>query len=675
MDKVAIGIDLGTYNCAASYVGMDNETYMIKDEYGQTVFGVKDIVLPSFIKFNAEGAPEFWFEEARRKHEDPHLRVWGVKRLIGRAYSTLKREETKRFLYRIREGMHGMAIIDVGPRSYTPVDISSMLLQKIKEYAKNDPFISSRGIGKAFITYPAYFDPDQISLTKEAAEKAGFSDMELIPEPEAATLAYSVQLNPEEPQIVMVIDWGAGTLDMVVSVVKLDEHGVLEITEALPAYGNIMLGGIDMDDTLLGRAIELYRLDELPEMGELLKEGKSRPGDPRWSSLIGYYDDFRSDIESAKIELSTKPSARRDTFYQEKLIPIKMARTLEDREDNREDWIILEETLLDKFKEARDYIEFFIQNNNLDVTEIDHLILVGGPMLMPCVQRMIADIFKDNQRLVDKATTFEVSPMECVAQGAALAASGKVKHVLRKATRSYGVYLPKDQESGWGEILIPKSVALPYERKYILKGLGQRVGQGIQVSIYSIEEVPEEGNRFTKKGDYRFYTAIDQKGSSHFSVDFRADKYGCIDVTFSDLLTTGDLTLKHFYNLKEEEINPPLPILESSKDEVEDDKGRVPQMVPEEHVKNARRMAEELLKDRSIMESRANIRYFPSEEMSSIKKAYERLEDAMNKMPHGASSVECYKDVMNRYEELGNILETMGLLNEEEILRFFSPYR
>ncbi|MBC7316142.1 MAG: Hsp70 family protein, partial [Chloroflexi bacterium] len=344
--------------------------------------------------FDALGNPQSFGEEAHQQMALASQQVvWGVKRLIGRSFREVEAER-RRFLYPLVEGTDGGIVFPIGAQRYTPTDISRFILAWIKREAESpaNPFIVGK-VERAIITHPAYFKSEMIRLTREAAQGAGFKEVELIAEPVAATLAYGLHLDASRPQFVMTIDWGAGTLDIVITILR-EERGRPVVDQARPASGSVQLGGLDMDDALLAQAIAIYNLSDLAPLVERVRQGQTLAGVD--TSLLRNLGDLRLHIEQAKIRLSEMPTIAVDTPYRGRPLTIQMARTRQDVADRPGNWIILEEALQPLLARLKGHIEFALRENGLRPEEIDHVLLVGGPMHMPCVRQTISNVFRDN---------------------------------------------------------------------------------------------------------------------------------------------------------------------------------------------------------------------------------------------------------------------------------------
>ncbi|MBM3312276.1 MAG: Hsp70 family protein, partial [Candidatus Aminicenantes bacterium] len=401
-----ISIDLGTYNSAVAYRTASGEVRLAQAYHGPTFQGS---LVPSFLKFLANGELEKYGELAREEVEVfPQLVVWGLKRLLGKSYQDA-REEFSRFHYPLREAEDGSIEIPIGNRVYTPIEQTALFLRKIKDDCENRALNPELGgpIERAIITHPAYFDCGQRAAIKEAAlgDQVGFKSVEMISEPEAAALAYRDFIDFSQRPLVMVIDWGAGTLDIVILRFSLDEKGQPIVDSVYAPYGDTQLGGIDMDDVLLKRGEIVLGLTDVDSVAEAK---------------------LRFEIERLKIRLSSTSWEQRFYSLGSKGYSLKFARKKGDvaAGENEKEWVFLEETLAPILRLFRDKLEASLDKHGLTPDIIDGLLLVGGPMYMPCVRGVVRDVFKDNPAVIAQLerwdTGFPVSPLEAVARGALL---------------------------------------------------------------------------------------------------------------------------------------------------------------------------------------------------------------------------------------------------------------
>lgn len=407
-----IGIDLGTYNSAAAVVLDNREVVMVESRYGKTPFGKN---FPSFVEFDRNGEKQRVGYHAKNDLEvNPELVIWGVKRLVGIAYEKAQnKNELKRFKYNIEKDTDGRILIRVGEKLFTPTDILQFILQEIKEDAENsrvNPMLGNK-IEKAVISVPAYFNAIRTNPIIEAAKNAGFLEVETIAEPTAAAIAYCKQgLKIGKQANILAFDMGAGTLDVTVMLI-VNENGNL-IPGELCTSGNEALGGIDMDDMLTEYIKGKYEIIE-PD------------------------SKFKQEVEKAKIRLSTKPTVPLDLLVKYQTVDI-----------TREE---LESVLSPLLEKCRGPIRVALQQSGLTASDLDHVLLVGGPLHMPCVRQLVIDELGKlgvKKKVLDELESIEkngfpIDHMECVARGAALKASGVIMPLSSVLPEGYGtIYGP-----------------------------------------------------------------------------------------------------------------------------------------------------------------------------------------------------------------------------------------
>lgn len=547
-----IGIDLGTYNSEVAYLRPDGKIDMLQAYHG-------GMTIPSFIEFDYNGEITKYGAPARDDFEaNPNLVIWGLKRLFGRSYQSAK-EEMDRFKYNMKENSDGSIAISIGNKRYTPVEITKMFLERIKKDCES-PDINSIMAGKiitrAVISHPAYFDTQQIGTVRQIAQQVGFDSIELISEPEAAAIAYKDTIDFSKEPWVMVIDWGAGTLDIVIKRFFL-RNGNPRIEIVSPPYGDPKFGGIDMDDILFKEAIRIYHLDDLT---------------PIESNKI------RSEIEKGKVELSNQKWTIRQAPYKIKSVDkakplkLKMARSDKDIPPNdKEGWIILENSINNILEKFKDHIHFSLSREGLTPDNIDQLILVGGPMFMPCVRRAIADIFKDNNKIQPRPDDLykedfilSVDPLEVVARGTAIyGGKGEVigKDISignRQAQYEYGYAIRYEfvgDMQGVRKNLIPirtpvSDVHIAKDKPIILRILS---GNAIYISLLKGKET-RDGMKYFKLGEYKFFPIVEDMliskklcaKSCHIQPILEMDKNLEVTIKIKDMFSTNEdiFTLK-----------------------------------------------------------------------------------------------------------------------------------
>src|SRR6202020_1867364 len=211
MGKI-IGIDLGTTNSVVAVMEGGQPTVISNQEGARTT--------PSVVGFTKTGERLVGQVAKRQSITNPENTVYSIKRFMGRRFDEVG-EEAKRVPYKVIKGPHDDARIEIMGKSYTPQEISAMILQKLKAAAED--FLGEK-VTKAVITVPAYFNDSQRQATKQAGEIAGLEVLRIINEPTAAALAYG--LDKKKDETIAVYDLGGGTFD--ISILEVGE-GVVEV--------------------------------------------------------------------------------------------------------------------------------------------------------------------------------------------------------------------------------------------------------------------------------------------------------------------------------------------------------------------------------------------------------------------------------------------------------------
>jgi len=366
MTKI-IGIDLGTSNSAAAFLD-SGRPKIIPSSEGVTQYGK---AFPSYVAITRDGQRMVGEPAKRQAVSNPEGTISAFKRKMGSDYK-----------YKIFD------------KEYRPQELSAMILQKIKKDAEE--FLGDK-VEKAVITVPAYFNDNQRQATKDAGEIAGLEVVRLVNEPTAACLAYGIDKS-ETDQKILVFDLGGGTLDCTV----MDFGG--GVFEVKSTSGDTQLGGTDMD-----RIISEFLTDQFrSESGvDISKDKQAR-------------ERITEAAEKAKIELSTTLESEVNLPFlasvdnTPKHFKYKLTRAK------------LEDLVRPVIERGRGPIEQALKDASLKPSEIDKLILVGGPTRMPIVQKFV-------EEAVGSKVERGIDPMECVAMGAAIQGgvlSGEVKDIL-----------------------------------------------------------------------------------------------------------------------------------------------------------------------------------------------------------------------------------------------------
>jgi len=386
MSKV-IGIDLGTTNSCVSVLEGGKPVVISSAEGGRTT--------PSIVAFVKDSNERIVGQVAKRQSVTNSVNtVYSIKRFIGRSWDETE-SERGRVPYTAVKGKDNTVNVQIAEKSYTPQEISAMILQKLKQDAEN---YLGEEVTQAVITVPAYFTDTQRNATKDAGSISGLEVLRIVNEPTAAALAYGLD-KQDQDQIVLVFDLGGGTFD--VSVLQLGD-GIFEVKAT---SGNNHLGGDDFDALIVDWLVADFKEKE----GIDLTEDKTA------------LQRLKEAAEKAKIELSSAPT----TLISLPFIASDAAgpKTIElDFPRSKFDEITasLVKATLDPTAQA-------LKDAGLLPKEINRIILVGGSTRIPAVQDAISKFF--DGRKPDQS----VNPDEAVAIGAAVQAGilgGEVKDLL-----------------------------------------------------------------------------------------------------------------------------------------------------------------------------------------------------------------------------------------------------
>jgi molecular chaperone DnaK len=469
----SIGIDLGTYNSAAAVALKKGKAAMIESRYGKTLYGKN---FPSFVLFDHEGTKQVVGQRAKAELSiNPRLVVWGVKRLVGLSYRTAQeRGELRRFQYEIEEGPAGDILIKVGQERYAPSHILEFILSEIKQDAENpqvNPLLGGP-VEKAVISVPAYFAAMRTAPIVEAAQRAGFVEVDTIAEPTAAAIRYSIEIGREAN--LLAFDIGAGTLDVTVMLV-VREGGEL-VPGELCTSGHEALGGIDMDDLLISHVIDRYDLAGIES-------------DPSTMAIL------KEEVEKAKIRLSTRPAAPLD---------LPDGRSIEITQGE------MDEVLAPLLEKCRAPIRVALRQAGLGAGDLQHVLFVGGPTKLSCVRRVVRQELEKlgaGDKVAASIRAMEeqglpVDPMECVAWGASLKAGSIVEPVAKVISEGYGtIYGPVPDASDFFVPVIRDNSPYPIAGKGVLCHPNPKA---LEVPVPLVAKRPDVERSTDKETLYRY---------------------------------------------------------------------------------------------------------------------------------------------------------------------------
>jgi molecular chaperone DnaK len=385
MGKI-IGIDLGTTNSCVAVMEGNQPTVIINNEGERTT--------PSVVAFTDGGERKIGNPAKRQAITNPKNTVFSIKRFMGETYDQVQKE-IARVPYEVVRGENNTPRVKIGDKLYSPQEISAMILQKMKKTAED---YLRQPVTEAVITVPAYFSDSQRQATKEAGKIAGLDVKRIINEPTAAALAYGLDKKNKDMKVA-VYDLGGGTFD--ISILELG-GGVFEVKST---NGDTHLGGDDFDQVIIDWLASEFAKDN---------GGVDLKKDPMALQRL------KEAAEKAKIELSNQTSSEINLPYIMPVdgIPKHLVKTLTRAK--------FEELCDDLFQKTVEPCRQALKDANLQPSDIDEVLLVGGSTRIPKIQEIVKNFF-------GKEPNKSVNPDEVVAIGASIQGgvlAGDVKDVL-----------------------------------------------------------------------------------------------------------------------------------------------------------------------------------------------------------------------------------------------------
>lgn len=504
----AVGIDLGTTNSVVAIIEGGKPVIIENKEGSRTT--------PSMVAFTKKGERLVGLLAKRQAVTNSKNTVYSVKRFIGRRFTDPEVQQIKKVLsYDIVEGEHTDVRIKIQDKFYSPQEISSMVLQKLKQAAEDH---LGEEIKDAVITVPAYFNDNQREATKAAGRIAGLNVLRIINEPTAAALAYG--LDKEKNEKIAVFDLGGGTFD--ISILDIGE-GVFEVKST---NGDTFLGGDDLDQRVVSWLIDNFKKEQGIDLGkdqmalQRLKEAAEKAKCELSSSL-------ETDINLPFI--TADASGPKHLNYT--LTRAKLEQLTED---------ILSRTI-EPCKKA-------LEDAKLTADDIDEVILVGGQTRMPKVHEIVKQIF-------GKEPHKGVNPDEVVAMGAAIQGGklkGEVKDIqlLDVTPLSLGI----ETLGGVFTKLIERNTTIPASRNQIFSTASDNQ-TAVDINVLQGERSLAKDN--TSLGRFQLVGIPPApRGMPQIEVAFDIDANGILKVTAKDKGTGKEqkITIKHSSGLTEEEI-------------------------------------------------------------------------------------------------------------------------
>ncbi|MES2876692.1 MAG: molecular chaperone DnaK [Patescibacteria group bacterium] len=519
MGKI-IGIDLGTTNSAFAYMVAGKPEVIANAEGNRTT--------PSVVAINKKGERLVGQVAQRQRVTNATNTIYGVKRLIGRKYSSDEVQKDHDIMpYAIVKKGDGVAVT-LGDKDYSPEEVSAMILSKIK--ADAEAFLGEK-VTEAVITVPAYFDDSQRQATKDAGKIAGLEVKRIINEPTAAALAYGLDSKKDEK--IAVFDLGGGTFD--VSILELGD-GVFEVKST---NGDTHLGGEDFDNRIVNHFLDVFKNEE----GVDLKSDKAA------------MQRLKDEAEKAKKELSST------TEYEINLPFITADADGPKHFEYKLTKSKLEELVKDLIDRLAEPVEKALKDAGVKASEIDEIVLVGGMTRMPAVVEKVKGIF-------GKDPLKGVNPDEVVAIGAAIQGGvlqGDVKDVLLLDVTPLSLGI--ETMGGVTTKLIERNTTIPTSKSETFSTAADNQPQ-VEIHVLQGEREMSSDNkslgRFTLDG-----IAPAPRGVPQVEVTFSLDANGILNVTAKDKATgkENSVTIQDSGNMSKEDIEKAQKEAEAHADE------------------------------------------------------------------------------------------------------------
>ncbi len=519
-----IGIDLGTTNSCVAVIEGGEPVVIANAEGARTT--------PSVVAFSKDGERMVGQVAKRQAITNPDRTVASIKREMGSNYK-----------------------VAIDGKSYTPQEISAMVLQKLKADAEaylGEPVTS------AVITVPAYFTDAQRQATKDAGKIAGMDVKRIINEPTAAALSYGV--DKDNDQKVMVYDLGGGTFD--VSIIEMGDG----VQEVLATAGNNRLGGDDFDQRVIDHIVGTFKMEQ----------GIDLSGDKMAMQRI------KEAAEKAKIELSgvTTAAINLPFITADATGPKHLDMTLSRAKFN--------ELTADLVEKTMGPVRQALQDSGLSIGEISKVLLVGGSSRIPAVQDAV-------KGFIGKEPFKGINPDECVAIGAAIQAGGlggEVKGLLLLDVTplSLGV----ETMGGVMTKIIERNTTIPTKKSQIFSTAAD--GQ-TQVEVNVLQGEREFAHDNKQLGLFKLDgIAPAPRGIPQIEVTFDIDANGIVNVSAKDLGTGKEqhITISSSSNMSKEDIDRAVKAAEQF---AEEDKKRREEVDTKNNAENLCYSAEKLLAD------------------------------------------------------------------------------